>query len=93
MAVVTGFGELGERVYYDVPDAELAKYKVKFKPLTDEVLNRLFPGKDKLTKDDAHGVVPAAFSSRGEVEGYGAMCMYWCWCEDAFCPGYYELPC
>lgn len=93
MAVLTGVDASGGRVLYDIPDAELPKYKLNLKPLTDEVRNRLFPGRETLTKEDAHAVVPAAWTADGEVQGYVAMCWYWCYCEDADCPMYWEAPC
>lgn len=79
MAVLNGVDEAGAFTLYDVPDAELAKYKLSTKPLTDEIRNELFPGKDKLTKDDAQGVIQAGRgpSSGGDVEGYAAWCVYW----------------
>jgi hypothetical protein len=77
MAIVSGVDEVGEHAFYDIPDSDLSKYKLKTAQLTDEVRMRLFPDKDKLTKDDAHGVIPAAPSVGGEVEGYWAVCEYW----------------
>ena len=35
------------------------------------------PLKDKLTKDDAQGVMATAPSAGGDVEGYAAICRYW----------------
>jgi hypothetical protein len=79
MAVLNGVDEAGAFTLYDVPDAELAKYKLNTKPLTDEIRNKLFPGKDAVTKDDAQGVIPAGRSSGGggDVEGYAAWCWYY----------------
>lgn len=76
MAVLSGVDNSGAPALYDIPDDELSKYKLNLKPMTDEVRNRLFPGKDKLTKDDAQGVVPAGRAS-SEVEGYAAICWYY----------------
>ena len=74
MAVLNGVDEAGAFTLYDVPDTELAKYKLNTKPLTDEIRNKLFPEKDTVTKDDAQGVIPAGRSSGGgsDVEGYAA---------------------
>ncbi|MDT5309313.1 MAG: hypothetical protein QOE48_5015 [Mycobacterium sp.] len=69
----------GKVSLYDIPDSELAKYDVKAHPITDEERARLFPGKDTLTRDDAHGMVetiPAG--GGGDVEGYGATANI-CW--------------
>jgi len=66
MAVLSGVDEAGAPALYDIPDGELSKYKLNLKPMTDEVRNRLFPGKDKLTKDDAQGVVPAGRATSDE---------------------------
>ncbi len=93
VAVLAGVDEFGERALYDVPDAALAKYKLNLKPMTDELRAQLFPGRDTLTKEDAQGVLPAGPAAEAEVEGYVAMCWYWCYCEDASCAGYWEAPC
>jgi hypothetical protein len=77
MAILSGVSETGEEELYDVPDGELAKYKLKTAQLTDEIRTRLFPGKDKLTKDDAQGVVVTAPGADAEVQGYAAICRYW----------------
>lgn len=71
--------ENGDEVFYDIPDDELAKYKRNSMQMTDEIRERLFPGKEKLTKEDAHGViqVPTAPVPGSDVEGYRAMCRYW----------------
>lgn len=76
MAILSGVDEAGAPALYDIPDGELSKYKLNLKPISDEVRNRLFPGKDKLTKDDAQGVVPAGRAT-SEVEGYAAICWYY----------------
>ena len=60
----------------DIPPGERSKYKMNLTPMTDEVRNRLFPGKEKLTKEDAQGVVPAGRPS-SDVEGYAAICWYY----------------
>lgn len=77
MAIVSAVNEDGEESLYDIPDSELAKYKLKSAPMTDEARARLFPNKDKLTKDDAHGVMVAAPDFRRDVEPYQAICRYW----------------
>ncbi|MCW2685701.1 MAG: hypothetical protein JWR37_591 [Mycobacterium sp.] len=77
MAVLSGVDEAGSPALYDIPDADLSKHKLNIKPMTDEIRNRLFPGKDKLSKDDAQGVVPAGRTSGGDVEGYLAICWYY----------------
>jgi hypothetical protein len=77
MAVLSAFSEAGEQSLYDIPDPELSKYKMNTAPMTDEVRSRLFPDKDKLTKDDAHGVIVAAPSGDGDVQAYGGTCLYW----------------
>lgn len=82
MAVLSGTDETGAPALYDIPDAELAKHKLSIKPMTDEIKNRLFPGKDKLTKDDAQGVVPAGRASSGDVEGHAMIC--WYYLEDGY---------
>jgi hypothetical protein len=69
----------GKVSLYDIPEAELAKYDVKAHPITDEERAKLFPGKDTLTRDDAHGMIetiPAG--GGGDVEGYGATANI-CW--------------
>lgn len=76
MAVLSGVDETGAPALYDIPDAELSKYKLNLKPMTDEVRNRLFPGKETLSKEDAQGVVPAG-SSSSDVQGYAAICWYY----------------
>lgn len=77
MAIVKGVSETGEPAYYDVPDEELGKYKLDAKPLTDEIKNKLFPGKDKLTKEDAQAVIPVGQAQSGsDVEGFAALCEY-----------------
>jgi hypothetical protein len=81
MAVLSGTDEAGAPALYEIPDGELSKYKLNLKPMTDEVKNRLFPGKDKLSKDDAQGVVPAGRVS-SDVEGYSAIC--WYYIEDGY---------
>ncbi|MGH3563799.1 MAG: hypothetical protein ACRDTN_18960 [Mycobacterium sp.] len=77
MAILSGVSDAGTETFYDVPDADLSKYELKSARLTDDVRGQLFPGKDKLTKDDAHGVIPAAPSAGADVEGYAATCMYY----------------
>lgn len=77
MAVISAFSEAGEQSLYDIPDSELSKYKMKTAPMTDEVRGRLFPNKDELTKDDAHGVMVAAPSGDGDVQAFGGTCLYW----------------
>ncbi len=77
MAIVSHINEAGEEALYDIPDSELAKYKVNSEPLTEEVRARLFPNKDKLTKDDANGVMLVAPDLGDEVEAYQAICRYW----------------
>lgn len=77
MAIVKGVSETGDPAFYDVPDAELAKYKLDAKPLTDEVKSKLFPDKEKPTKDDAQAVIPLGQApSGGDVEGFSAWCQY-----------------
>lgn len=76
MTILRGVDEAGETNFYDIPDAELSKYRVNSAPLTDEVKNRLFPGKDTLTKDDAQGVLPAGRVPGAEVEAYSSTCIY-----------------
>lgn len=69
----------GKLSLYDIPDDELAKYDMKAHPMTDEEKARLFPGKDVLTADDAHGVVETLAGEGGDVQGYGAgnnVCWY-----------------
>ena len=75
MTIVRGVDETGEGAFYDVPDSELAKYRVNAVPMTDEIKDRLFPGKGELTKEDAQGAIPIGPRPGGEVEGYA----YWCW--------------
>ena len=93
VAVLSGVDEFGEMALYEVPDAELPGYRLNLKPMTGELRAQLFPGRDTLTKEDAHGVLPARSAAEAEVEGYVAMCWYWCYCEDAACAGYWEAPC
>ena len=77
MAILTAVSEAGEEVLYDIPDNELSKYKLNTAQLTDEARSRLFPGKGKLTKDDAQGVMATAPGAGSDVEGYAAICKYW----------------
>jgi hypothetical protein len=77
MAILSGVTESGEEALYDIPDADLAKHKLDSVQLTDEIRVRLFPGKDKLTKDDAQGVIATAPGAESEVQGYAAICRYW----------------
>jgi hypothetical protein len=77
MAILSGVSETGEEELYDVPDAELSKYTLKTVQLTDEIRTRLFPDKEKLTKDDAQGVMVTAPGAGAEVQGYAAICRYW----------------
>lgn len=84
MAIVTAVSEAGEEVLYDIPDNELSKYKLNTAQLTDEARSRLFPGKDKLSKDDAHGVMATAPGAGGDVEGYAAICKYWIIMDDVY---------
>jgi hypothetical protein len=76
VAILSGVSEAGVETFYDVPDSELSKFELKSALLTDDVRERLFPGKDKLTKDDAHGVIPAAPSAGSDVQAY-SVCMYY----------------
>ena len=68
MAILCGIGDAGMSLY-DIPDAELAKFQLKSKPLDEESRAKLFPDKEP-TKDDAQGVVPVA-ASGGDVQGFG----------------------
>jgi hypothetical protein len=77
MAILSGVDEAGTEAFYDIPDSDLSKYQLKTAQLSDEIRTRLFPGKDKPTKDDAQGVMATAPSASGEVEGYIATCVYW----------------
>lgn len=77
MAILTGVDETGTEAFYEIPDADLSKFQLKSAPLTDEARQRLFPGKDAPTKDDAHGVIPTAPSAGGDVEGFAPLCIYW----------------
>jgi len=77
MAILSGVGAGGEEALYDIPDSELSKYKLNAQPMTDEARARALPGKDKLTKDDAQGVMATAPSAGGDVQGYAAICRYW----------------
>jgi hypothetical protein len=76
MAIVSGVSESGTEVIYDIPDSELSRYEKKSSVLTDDARAKLFPGKDKPTKDDAHGVIPAAPSAGKDVSGYST-CLYY----------------
>jgi hypothetical protein len=76
VAILTGVSEAGVEAFYDVPDSELSKFELKSAPLTDDVREKLFPGKDKPSKDDAHGVIPAAPSAGSDVQAY-SVCYYW----------------
>jgi hypothetical protein len=60
MAIVSVVHESGEQALYDIPDSELEKYRLKSAPMSEETRARLFPGKDKLTKEDAHGFIQVA---------------------------------
>jgi len=69
MAILCGISESGMALY-DIPDAELAKFELKTRPLDGEAAAKLFPGKSEPTKDDAHGVVAVA-AAGGDVQGFG----------------------
>jgi hypothetical protein len=77
MAIVSAVDEGGAEALYEIPDDVLSKYKLTSAQLTDSVKAQLFPDKDKLTKDDAQGVMATAPSAGGDVEGYAAICRYW----------------
>ena len=77
MAIVSAVDESGTEALYEIPDDVLSKYKLQSSQLTDSVKAQLFPDKDKLTKDDAQGVMATAPSGGDDVEGYQAICRYW----------------
>jgi len=77
MAIVSAVDESGAEALYEIPDDVLSKYKLQSSQLTDSVKAQLFPDKDRLTKDDAQGVMATAPSAGGDVEGYAAICRYW----------------
>jgi hypothetical protein len=67
MAIVKGVSETGEAAFYDVPDGDLAQYKLDAKPLSGEK-----PSKAKAQAVIPLGQAPAA----GDVEGFAAWCEY-----------------
>lgn len=77
MAIVSAVDESGTEALYEIPEDVLSKYKLSSAQLTDSVKSRLFPDKDRLSKDDAQGVMATAPSAGGDVEGYAAICRYW----------------
>ena len=77
MAIVSAVDESGAEALYEIPEEVLATYKLTSAPLSDSVKAQLFPDKEKLTKDDAQGVMATAPSAGGDVEGYAAICRYW----------------
>ena len=77
MAIVSAVDESGVEALYEIPEDVLGKYKLKSAPLSDSVKAQLFPDKEKMTKDDAQGVMATAPSAGGDVEGYAAICRYW----------------
>lgn len=77
MAIVSSVDESGTEALYEIPEDVLSTYKLKSQQMTDSTRARLFPDKDKLTKDDAQGVMATAPSAGGDVEGYAAICRYW----------------
>jgi hypothetical protein len=81
MAILAGVDEEGAFTLYGIPDGELAGYKLKTKPLTDEIHDRLFPDKVELTSDDAQGLIALGRPPTGDVEGYGSYCCCWT-CDD-----------
>ena len=97
MAIVRGVDESGEGAFYDVPDAELSKYKLKAKPfdsLSDDEKKRLLDGSTELTKDNAQGAIPiGARAGGGDVEGFSDTC--WLYVEDLLTGDwvYWEGPC
>ncbi len=82
MAILRGVDETGEPAFYDVPDSELSKFKLNAVAMTDDIKERLFPGKDSVSKEDAQGVIPAGRVSGGDVEGFTAIC--WYYLEDGY---------
>lgn len=79
MAIVTELQQGAEPTLYNIPDAELQKYKVKTAELTDEKKAQLFPNKATPTKEDAQGVMPGAVMAQGDVQAY-SLCV--CWVTD-----------
>jgi hypothetical protein len=77
MAVVSGISQSGEQVLYDIPDCELEKYKLPTAPMTDADIAQLFPGKEGLTREDAHGFVQVGADASGDVTAYQPVCVYW----------------
>lgn len=83
MAVLRGVDETGEGVFYDVPDDELAKYKLKAKPfsdLTEEEKKELLDGGTELTTENAQGAIPiGSFPGGGDTEGFTRICWVYMW--------------
>ena len=72
MAIVSKPEKDNKVTLYDIPDAELAKYK-----LSADKATKMFPKKDKPSRNDAVGVVsPSAMS--GDVQAYSQdLCYGW----------------
>jgi hypothetical protein len=88
MAIVSSVPERGgEASFYEIPDHELQKYALQTARLTDEKRSQLLAGKEKVSKEDAEGVMPAAVMG-GDVQAYGSdICwvrvgsvLYWWYC-------------
>lgn len=86
MAIVTSPPDAeGKITLYDIPDAELGRYRID--PSAGE---KMFPKKESPTRADAVAVVQP--KSQGDVQGYaGSVCYYWycyggyCWWEWWYC--------
>lgn len=76
MAILCGTGDSGALTLYDIPDSDLAKFQLKTRPLSEADMRTLFPGKDKPSKEDAHGVI-AVPASGGDVQGFSANDICW----------------
>ncbi|MGV0790213.1 hypothetical protein [Mycolicibacterium sp. XJ1819] len=85
MAIVRGVDETGEGAFYDVPDEELSKYKLKakhFDTLSEEDKQRLLDGATELTKENAQGAIPiGSRAGGGDVEGFTDWCWIYLWDE------------
>ena len=73
MAIVSKPGKENKVTLYDVPDAELEKYKIPAQKLA-----AMFPKKENRERSDAHAVAAPA-SGAGEVQGRGSQDVCYAW--------------
>ena len=72
MAIVSKPGKENSVTLYDVPDAELEKYRIPA-----EKLAQIFPKKQKRERSDAHGIASAAAGSEVQGRSDHEVCYKW----------------